>query len=78
METTSLKTPNNHKKEGDNKNNCEVLHCTVKATEKVKVNAGIYGFIKLSVCKKCKGIFDNQNKHSVIPVVKTTHKMGET
>ena len=75
MYATSPVTPNIHKKEEDNKTNCEHIHCKLKATEKVKVDAGIYGFIELSVCNACKKIFDNQNKHTANLGAKTTREM---
>jgi hypothetical protein len=36
---------------------CEHLGCNREATEKIELNAGIYGILQINVCKNCVGIF---------------------
>ena len=58
MSTAPSITSNNNDEKQDNKTICEALGCTDKSTEKIKVNAGKFGYIEISLCKKCKSYFD--------------------
>ncbi len=46
----------------NNKENCNAFGCSKGATEKINVNAGIFGTISLSLCSMCVKKFSNGNK----------------
>ena len=50
-------TSDNYEAKQYNKTICEALRCINKSTEKIKVNAGKFGYIELALCKKCKIFF---------------------
>lgn len=57
MSTAPSITSIDNDEKQDNKTICEALRCINKSTEKIKVNAGKFGYIELALCKKCKIFF---------------------
>ena len=59
LDTSSIR----YKKYKDtNKQICDALGCTENATKEIIVNAGKFGTVSLSVCKKCIRKFVPHNK----------------
>lgn len=50
-------TPDNKTAEEIFKELCHGLECTDKYTDVIQVDAGIYGKIKLKLCKNCLNLF---------------------
>ncbi len=53
MSNVSSLTTTNYDNKLDNKNICNAFRCSKGATEKIDVNAGIFGTISLSLCSVC-------------------------
>jgi hypothetical protein len=43
----------------DDKPMCDAVNCKEKAAEEIEINAGKYGTLILSVCIKCRAIFQD-------------------
>lgn len=42
---------------------CDVLKCNNRPTEKIELSAGVYGILRINVCKNCIGIFKRGENH---------------
>jgi hypothetical protein len=58
MSVNTVSPPNNKRKRRC-KQDCQVENCTRRARDKISIIAGIYGKVRLNVCKKCKKRFES-------------------